>query len=82
MRGEIFLCNQISLDIPGTCYKLYPNNIVKLGRFDTEMWIVLFGWYSYGGNREVRGWYLRNKEHPYTIKPLSKPDLDDIILIQ
>lgn len=77
-----FLYSQISLDIPGTCYRLYPNNIVKLGRFDTELWVVLFGWYSYGGNREVCGWYLLNKKDPSIIKPLSKPDLADIVIIQ
>lgn len=77
-----FLYSQISLDIPGTCYRLYPNNTVKLGRFDTELWIVLFGWYSYGGNREVCGWYLLNKKDPSIIKPLSKPDLADIVIIQ
>lgn len=71
----------ISLDIPTTGDKLYPGNVVKLERFDTEMWIVMYGWYSYGGNREVCGWYLLNKDNPSMIKPLSKPDLDDIVII-
>ena len=71
----------IELEIPGTGDKLCPKSVVKLGRFETTLWIVMYGWYSYGGNREVCGWYLINKENPSILKPLSKPDLDDIVMI-
>lgn len=69
------------ITIPGTCDKLYPHTTVQLGRFDTVQWIVMYGWYSYGGNRDICGWYLINKSDPNMIKPLSRPDLDDIVLI-
>lgn len=73
--------NSVKLSIPSTNNTLYPGNIVKLGRFDAVSWVVCFGWYSWGGNRPVCGWFLRDKNQPDTIKPLQLPDLDDIYII-
>ena len=70
-----------SLQFPDSNRALFPGDIVKLGRFSDKEWTVAYGWYSFGGNREVCGWYL---DSPLTheLKPLQKPDLDDIYLIQ
>lgn len=56
-------------------------DMVRLGRFDTEIWITCFGWYSWGGNRPVCGWYLQSTDKCSKLKPLQLPDLDDIYLI-
>lgn len=71
---------QLSLHTPGgVC--ICPGDEVKLGRFETATWKVAYGWYSWGGNRPVCGWYLINLSCTPEIKPLQKPDLDDIYLI-
>ena len=69
------------LPIPGTHDYLYPGDIIQLGRFSARQWVVEFGWYAFGGNREVCGWYLTS-DAGKTVKPIQKPDLDDIIVIQ
>jgi len=74
--------NNFSIEIPQFQMKLTVGCIVKISRFDTVEWILLHGWYSWGGNRPVCGWYLKNRENPLDIKPLEKPDLDDIYLIE
>lgn len=73
--------SQECLYLPESDIHIYPGNLVKLGRFETETWEVQFGWYSYGGNRPVCGWYL-TKDGGLTIKPLQLPDLDDIYMIE
>lgn len=76
------MCNSICLDVPRYCMQLTPGCRVKLHRFDSTTWVVNYGWYSWGGNREVCGWYLTNLCNPEDVKPLQKPDLDDIYLIE
>lgn len=71
-----------TLEIPEFNITLTPGCRVKLGRFAVEIWEVQFGWYTWGGNRPVCGWYLRNAMMPYDIKPLQKTDLDDIYLVE
>ena len=61
---------------------LKPGDIVKLDRFELTRWKVDYGWYSWGGNRPVCGWYLTDVSRPTTIKPLQLPDLDDIYVVQ
>jgi len=73
--------HNISLDIPGTQDVIKPGNVVRLGRFNSESWVVCYGWYSFGGNRPVCGWYLE-KDDGRTVKPLQLPDLSDIYLIE
>ena len=75
MNSEFFL------NIPNTKKIIKPGNIVKLGRFSGETWEVCYGWYEFGGNRPVCGWYLK-KDGGLTVKPLQLPDLDDIYLIE
>ena len=71
---------QMSLEVPNVGLSIVPGNRVKLGRFDAQVWIVRFGWYSFGGNRSVCGWYLE-AESGQEIKPIFKIDLDDIYII-
>lgn len=76
------MCNCLTIQVPGQTTCLRPNCKVKLGRFDTVIWKVVYGWYAFAGNRETCGWFLINNDDPSMIKPLSKPDLDDIYLIE
>lgn len=71
----------MELQIPNSTVVLVPGCIVKLHRFDFDEWVVGFGWYSWGHNRPVCGWYLTNKESPKVVKPLQLPDLDDIYMV-
>lgn len=75
------MCNKMVLEIPNTNRVLRPGNRVKLGRFQSDMWVVSFGWFSFGGNRPFCGWYL-TKDNGLTVKPLQLPDLDDIYIIE
>lgn len=68
------------LYIPDSNLTITPGVKVKLHRFDAQIWIVRFGWYSFGGNRAVCGWYLQ-KEFEDVVKPIFKIDLDDIYVI-
>ncbi len=68
------------LNIPNSPEVIRPGNLVRLGRFSDDDWTVRFGWYEFGGNRPVCGWYL-TKDGGLVTKPLQLPDLDDIYLI-
>ena len=81
IQGRIYMFSDIYLDKPNSDIRLFPGNHIKIGRFTTVIWEVAFGWYSWGHNRPVCGWYLRSTEDG-SIKPLQLNDLDDIILIQ
>lgn len=70
------------LAIPNDTRCLVPGNRIKLGRFETAVWVVSYGWYTWGGNRPVCGWYLIDIENPNIIKPLHLTDLDDIYFIE
>lgn len=76
------------LQIPDTDRIIYVGNRIKLGRFSADTWLVCFGWYTWGGNRPVCGWYL-TKICEYQvppagteIKPLQLTDLIDIYVIE
>ena len=71
-----------TIEIPDFDIELTPGSRVKLGRFDVQTWLVSYGWYSWGGNREVCGWYLTDIKNPFDLKPLQKTDLDDIYLVE
>lgn len=73
--------DNLCLEIPGRKTYIYPGCTVKLHRFESETWIVCFGWFSFGGNRPMCGWYL-SKDCGATVKPLQLPDLDDIYLVE
>lgn len=76
------MTDNLVIEIPEFNITLTPGCRVKLGRFATEIWEVNFGWYTWGGNRPVCGWYLINTMFIKDIKPLQKTDLDDIYLIE
>ena len=70
----------MTLEVPNANLAISPGNRIQIGRFSTKVWIVRFGWYSFGGNRSVCGWYLQS-ESSDEIKPIFKIDLDDIYII-
>ncbi len=72
----------ISLDIPNSDGELRAGYRVRLGRFDETTWVVSYGWYSWGGNRPVCGWYLVDLDDPGKLKPLQLTDLDDLIFVE
>lgn len=71
----------MELIVPEFDITLTVGDNVKLGRFDTDMWTVKYGWYSWGGNRPVCGWYLVGTISQ-VVKPLQYTDLEDIYIIE
>ena len=74
------MAKQMTLFVPNANTTISPGYKIQIGRFDAQVWIVRFGWYSFGGNRSVCGWYLQS-ESSDEIKPIFKIDLDDIYII-
>ena len=70
------------LSVPGNDIELRIGNKIKLGRFETKVWEVSYGWYAWAGNRPVCGWYITESTKPSNLKPLHLSDLDDIIFIE
>lgn len=70
------------LECPEHKLSIIAGSIVRLGRFESVQWMVAYGWYTWGGNRPVCGWYLMQCDAPSTLKPLQSSDLDDIYLIE
>lgn len=60
---------------------IYPGSIVRLGRFSSEQWRADIGWYTWGGNRPVCGWYLTSLATG-VVKPLQLTDLDDMYTVE
>lgn len=78
----LFECNiDIKLVLPGCPLELRPGNRIRIGRFSLDVWSVGYGWYSWGGNRKVCGWYLTNCKD-LTIKPLQDIDLCDAYFVE
>ena len=73
-------CHRLKLPDGKTC--LYPGNIVVLNRFETQRWVVCYGWFAFGGNRKICGWYLHKEHNRCEIKPIEEIDLYDIYIIQ
>lgn len=71
---------QMTLEVPNAKTTISPGYKIQIGRFNAQVWIVRYGWYSFGGNRSVCGWYLE-AESGDEIKPIFKIDLDDIYII-
>lgn len=78
----MYKLNEYRLEIPGTCMCLYPGARVKLGRFDSTVWIVSFGWIACDGNRPICAWYLTDAKNLKLQKLLQLTDLEDIYLIE
>ena len=47
------MATQMTLEVPNANTTISPGNKIQIGRFDAQVWIVRFGWYSFGGNRSV-----------------------------
>ena len=73
--------DESTLYIPNCNKCIHPGDVVRLHRFESDEWVVGYGWYTFGGNRPFCGWYLR-KVAGMTVKPLQLPDLDDIYVIK
>ena len=71
----------MQLIVPELDITLTVDDTVRLGRFDLSTWTVKYGWYVWGGNRPVCGWYLVNTL-TQEIKPLQYTDLEDIYIIE
>ena len=69
------------LECPDQHMSILAGSIVRLGRFSSIEWMVAYGWYTWGGNRPVCGWYLMQCDAPSNLKPLQAIDLDDIYII-
>jgi hypothetical protein len=70
------------LECPEQHLSIIAGSVVRLGRFESIQWMVAYGWYTWGGNRPVCGWYLMQTDAPSTLKPLQATDLDDIYIIE
>ncbi len=73
--------NKMELWSPKSALCLRPGYRVRLHRFESEEWVVGYGWFSFGGNRPMCGWFL-TKDAGLTVKPLQLPDLDDIYIVK
>lgn len=71
----------MELVIPEYNITVVPGSVIKIGRFNRESWVVGYGWYSWGGNRPVCGWYLTN-ELSKEVKPLYYTDLEDTYMAE
>jgi hypothetical protein len=69
--------NGLFINIPQLNITLFPGSKVQLSRFQTEVWVLNHGWYSFDGNRAVCGWYLTSADGTIT-RSLQLTDLDDI----
>lgn len=74
--------DNISIELNKINLKLEPGCVLKLGRFESTSWRLQFGWYSWGGNRPMCGWYLVNTTDPKLLKPLQFADLNDVYLVE
>lgn len=80
---EVIFMDNITLDLTKEAgITLSPGDEVRLGRFSDDIWIVKYGWFSYGGNRPQYGWYLVNFYDTRRIKPLQLTDVPDIYMIR
>lgn len=69
------------LDLPEHNMYICAGDRIRLGRFSDIEWIVGYGWYTWGGNRPVCGWYLMQLNTPGELKPLNSTDLIDIYVV-
>lgn len=71
----------MELIIPEYDITLTPGTAIRIGRLSHEIWIVQYGWYAWGGNRPVCGWYLQG-DLTKAIKPLQYTDVEDIYIVE
>ena len=75
-------CKHHKLILPDKKTCIRPGTTVVFNRFDTQRWVIDYGWYSAGGNRKVCGWYCYQECNRKNVKPVEEIDLYDIYLIQ
>lgn len=69
------------INVPDTYEYITNGDKIRIGRFSHTEWTVHYGWYSFGGNRPICGWYLTSEDYNGN-KPLSKADLEDCYMIE
>ena len=69
------------LKVPDLGIELRHGDIIRLGQFKTREWKVGFGWYKFGGNREISGWYITSTDAEQEVRPIQKVDLLDIVMV-
>ena len=70
------------LSAPDTGVAIPEGAVVRMNRFDSEQWRVLYGWYTWGGNRPFCGWYAVSLNDPNRVKPMQLSDMYDIVVIE
>lgn len=76
-------CIKNGLKLPDNSLRIFPGDVVVLGRFSTERWKVCYGWFSYDGNRSICGWYLKSlNRKKCTYKPIQNTDMYDIYTVE
>lgn len=71
----------MKMNLPNSNICIHPGDKIKLARFDSTVWIVNYGWFSFDYNRDICGWYLTDIETG-EIKPIFKTDLHDCYSVQ
>lgn len=71
----------LELSVPEFDLTIHPGDHIRIGRFSDTVWTVAYGWYAWGGNRPVCGWYLVN-QLTQGIKPLQYTDLEDTYMVE
>ena len=71
----------ITLEIPGLDFVLHPGDHIRIGRFSSEEWKVGYGWFAFGGNRKICGWFAQSESDTTRIKPIQETDLHDIYMV-
>ena len=75
-------CDKHHLKLPESNLCLYPGNTVLFGRFTAQRWVVQYGWFAFGGNRKICGWYCYKEQDRRQVKPISDIDLFDVYLVE
>ena len=75
-------CQHHHLSLPDHKTCVYPGNVIVFHRFDTQRWVVDYGWFAFGGNRKICGWYCYQQQDKTKVKPIEDIDLYDIYIVQ
>lgn len=77
----------MAIQLPQADITLHCGDLIYLGEYGNIPWVLEYGWYEYGGNRETCGWYIVPQCLPDSmtshvtfpkLRPLFKSDLCDI----
>lgn len=73
--------NEATLEVPQLGIVLHPGDKIRLGQFSRIRWIVGYGWFKFGNNRAINGWYLTNAADAQDVRPIQQIDLCDIVVV-